>query len=162
MTVKRNGVALFSFSVILVLSIAGDIIEFVRTLISNQPNSYLFTLSGYIVIVSVVLFAFYKITYKPPKYEKIVNKAQKRQNNIIDGLKSKIETIDDKQRKKQEKTEKKLLRNAQKEEAKAQKQKEQQKGKEAIQSFSSEINRSTKKPSGYKPSPKSKKARRRR
>ena len=121
MTINRNFLFLEAFTVILIFSIFGDIQEYVALLISNHPNDYLLYLGTYIVIIAVLLFVIYKVTYKPPKYEKIVNKAQLRQENILSGLKTKIEKIDDKQKKKEEKTKAKALKAQEKAQEKAQK-----------------------------------------
>lgn len=123
MAINRNYLFLEAFSVILVFSILGNVQEFVATLISNHPHNYLYYLAVYIIVISVLLFAFYKITYRPPKYSKIVNKAQQRHDTLIAGLKSKIDTIDDNKRKKEENDRKKALKNAQKADTNTQTQK---------------------------------------
>ena len=110
MTINRNFLALEVFTGILILSIFGDIQKYVASLIKHHPHDYMIYLGTYIIIISVLFFVIYKVTYKPPKYEKMVNKAQKRQEDILDGLKTKIEKIDVKQKKKEEKTKAKALK----------------------------------------------------
>ena len=52
----------------------------------------------YVVVVGAIIFLIYKATYKPPKYEKIVNRAEQKQITLLDGLKTKIDNIDTKQK----------------------------------------------------------------
>ncbi len=134
MAINRNLIFLESFSVILVISVFGNVEEFVRTLISDHPNSYFIYLIGYVVIVAIVIFGFYKITYRTPRYEKLINKSQQRQTLLIDGLKSKIDTIDEKKKKQEEKKQAKL-----REKVENVQEKEQEKDQTRVQKTKSSI-----------------------
>ena len=162
MTINRNHLFLESFTVILILSIFGDVEEFVATLISNYPNSYFGYLIAYVVVFGIIIFAFYKITYKPPKYEKIVNKAQQRHDTIIGDLKTKMEKIDDKKRKTEEKKQAKIQKSLQQEEKKTQQQSQKKEKSLPTKTSRPQTIKSSKQNINYKSSPKQKSTRRRR
>lgn len=112
MTIKinRNFIFLEVFSVTLIGAIALNIWEYVATLASNDPNGYVFTLFGYVIVIAIIAYIIYFFVHTPPKFEKIINKADKRQTKLLDGLKTKMQTIDEKQAKKEMKKEKKILK----------------------------------------------------
>ena len=106
LNINRNYIFLEIFSLTLIGAFLLNVLEFVARLITDHPNDYLVILTIYIVVFVIVVFGFYKLTYKPPKYDKIVHEARKKENSLIDGLKTKIDTIDQKQSKKKEKSKK--------------------------------------------------------
>ena len=112
MTIKinRNFIFLELFSATLIGAIALNIWEYVATLASNDPNGYVFTLLGYVLVIGIIGYIIYYFVHTPPKFEKIINKAEKRQTKLLDGLKNKMQTIDEKQAKKEINKEKKLLK----------------------------------------------------
>lgn len=80
----------------------------IATMATKNPHGYIFTLFGYLIIFSIIGYIIYRISYNPPEFENLVDRAQKRQDKLLDGLKTKIDTIDDKQaKKKKEKAKKK-------------------------------------------------------
>ena len=91
----------------MIISIILNIGDWIGSLASHNPHGYIFTLAGYVIIFSVITYIIYRITYTPPEYENLVKNAQKKQDKLLDGLKTKINTIDTKQAKKKEKQAKK-------------------------------------------------------
>lgn len=106
LNINRNYIFLEVFSLTLILAFLLNVVEFVARTITDHPNDYIVIFAVYSIVLIVIVLGFYKLTYRPPKYDKMFNKARKKETSLIDGLKTKIETIDNKQAKKIEKTKK--------------------------------------------------------